>query len=191
MKNIFSLLVVALLSFALYIPPANASIVGLYFYFQSSGDRLSVFMRDGKPFLKIEVPKFIDLPQCQGFQLYRFAPFKRTNLKLVKGDKRIGTGFPLWLSRDCLEAGWVATEGGKRAPTRNLVQEIDIYKDFFAHFTNREELIRGFKAEEFFLAVMHQVNYDGFETTRREVFYTHKEVMVGKVLLGSGSTPQK
>ena len=160
---------------------ANAGIIGLYF--PSSNDKLSVFMKDGRPFLRIEIPNFPDLPECNGYQLYRTTPFERTTLQLVSGGKGKGTGFPLWESRECLEAFWKATEGQRKVPTRIFVQDIDVYNDFFAYFINEEDLIRGFEAGEFFLAVMYQVQNGCCEQSPTEVFYTYQETLNGKVLL--------
>jgi hypothetical protein len=187
MKVVLSLFAVACLSLALCVLPVNASIIGLYC--PDTGDTLSVLMKDGRPFLRIRMPNFQDLPQCQGFQLYRHTPFQNTELELVEGDSGRGTGFGLWESEECQDAYLEAVKGGETIPARDLTQEIDVYNEFFAHFTNREDLIRGFEAGDFLLAVMYQADSNGFETTRQEVLYTYQDAVNGKVLLGPGSAP--
>jgi hypothetical protein len=183
MKRTLSLSAVAFLALALCVPVVNASIIGLYYY--DTGDRLSVFMKDGRSFLKIEVPNFQNLPQCHGFQLYPRTPFQNRKLELVRGAGGKGTGFSLWESKECTDAYLEVYLARKKMPTRSLVQEIDVYNDFFAHFTNHEDLVRGFEKGEFFLAVIYQTTSRGkLESARQQVFYTYQDVINGKVLLG-------
>lgn len=181
MKKSTWMFVALLLSFFLCVPYlAHASIIGLYY--RGTGDKLSVFIKENRPFLKIEVKIFPDLPQCNSFQIYPSTPFEHAPLELVTGPNGKGTGFALWQSQECLKAYWEASKKGA-TQGRSLIQEIDIYNDFFVHFTNSADLIRGFEAGEFFLAVMFQENYDGYESMRREVYYTYQDVVNGKALL--------
>jgi len=184
MKKIAPIFAISLLFLSLLVPRvANASIAG-HFY-PRENDRLSVFIKDGRPFLKVEVQNFPDLPECRGFQLYQTTPFERAALELISGPEGKGTGFALWKSKECIEAYWAGSGVGRRVLMKNLVQEIDIYNDFFSYFTNKEDLIRGFEAGEFFLTVMYQENYTEYAWIPREVFYTYQEAVAGKVLLGA------
>lgn len=171
----------------------GASIIGLYHYWD--GDKVTVFIKEGRPFLKIEIAGFPDFPQCPGFQTYRRTPFsgrlEMTSLtpaekffyesKGMSVDK--GTGFALWEPRQCLETIW-GHPRDKKIPKKTLVQELDIYKEFFSHFTNKEELIRDFESGKFFLVVGFQVKA-GYESALREVFYTYQNAVSGKVLIGN------
>lgn len=155
---------------------ANASIIGLYF--PSQGEQVSILMKAGKPVLRIEIPSHPDVPECNGsFQTYREKPYSG-KLKLVDGPRGTGTGFALWESRGCLEAGHWAKDKPAR---KKHIQEIDIYKDFFGHFDNKNEIIGKFERGEIFLALMYQSGFP--ESTRKEVFYTFKEAQKGKVLI--------
>ncbi|MBI2108732.1 MAG: hypothetical protein HYT93_00925 [Parcubacteria group bacterium] len=178
------MLQIALLAvcFAVLSPIVEASIIGLYYYVQN--DKVSVVLKDGRPFLIVEVSKFPDLPACTGFQVYRTKPFTRKELNLISGPQGKGTGFGLWKSKKCLDAYYEKTGKNERVPVKKLVQEIDVYNDFFGYFTNKEQLIRDFEAGNFFLAVMYQKNYDGYESDMYEELYSYKDVVNGKVLLG-------
>ncbi|MBI4117980.1 MAG: hypothetical protein HY455_00340 [Parcubacteria group bacterium] len=158
---------------------ANAGIIGLYLPAQD--DKVSVFVtgENKNPHLRVEVPRYPDVALCKGFQPYRKVPFARESLELENGPLGRGTGFALWESQECLEALWATNH----VSLKEFTQEIDIYNDFFAYFTNHEELVRGFEAGDFVLAVGFQITV-GFEQEWREAIFTYEDALVGRVLLG-------
>ncbi|MBI4120865.1 MAG: hypothetical protein HY457_01245 [Parcubacteria group bacterium] len=176
--NIFCGVVVALmLPFA-----ANAGVAGLYY--PTSGDKVTLVVNEAtkRPVLRIEVSAYQNLDACHGFQVYRFTPFRPETLKVANGPVGMGTGFALWESRECTEAYSAAFKESRPLTTKKLVQEIDIYNDFFSYFTNRDELIRDFEAGKFVLALGFQENA-GTDDEFQEVVYGYGDALAGTVLI--------
>lgn len=194
MKMSALIAVVFLTSFLGITHKADANIIGIYHYLP--GDKISVQIKNGRPIIKIETDEFPDLPQCSGFQTYRTIPFfGRDPLELRNVEphrrsffERQGisaskvVGFSLWESRQCLEAIWAYPNN--KIPIKRFIYELDVFEEFFAYFTNKEDLIRGFESGEFFLALQIQVNV-GHGFNLRQAYYTYKDAVSGKILFGN------
>lgn len=196
MKSLVLLCVITILSLWLYSPASTGADrhvcdkdCSAQMYHLNYGDTITVFMKDGRPFVKIDAPNFPDLPQCKGLQIYKADKTFSINM----GDKtavgsvlklgtdliaKASTGFALWKSEACTAAlEEIKKRDVKPVPTRHLVQEIDVYNDFLGRFENKNEVISGFVKGEIRFAVMFQ---DGYR--ERGVKYTYQDVQKGRVL---------
>ena len=85
-RNILTVAIsIMVLSIAL---PSFASIIGLYY--RGKNDKMSVYVKESRPFLKIEVQNFPDLPECPGFQMYRHTPHQKKLLNCWRTVKEKG-----------------------------------------------------------------------------------------------------
>jgi hypothetical protein len=184
MKRIVSTLA-AVASLTLLAPvSAEAGFVGLYY--RGAADKLSVSLKDGTPVLKLEIAHAPDIPECSGFQFFRRNP-PTGELRIIEGPGgEKGTGFGLWQSKACIDAYDAVVRSGNGTPLsyKVLVQEINLYNDFFGLYTNKDELIRKFEAGEFLIAVGYQGNsaMDRTEQAIGEVRLTYQDIVGGKNL---------